>query len=269
MSDANHGFDSSAVHPARRYNYWLGGKDHFAADRASGDRIARAYPQVVADARANRAWMRRVVQTLAGEYGVRQFIDVGVGLPAEPNVHEIAQAVDPSARVVYVDNDPLVMVHARALLRGTRQGATTYAEIDMRDSDAIQAAAKEVLDFAEPIAALYCAVLHFVPDDQQAYDLVTRTVDWLPAGSFLAASNGTLDGLNPWRRWKLQRLLRKSPQEGPIRLRSRSEFSQFFAGLRLVEPGVQLITDWRPDPTGPATRRSTAALFGAVARKAG
>jgi hypothetical protein len=260
--------DSTVAHVARRYNYWLGGKDNYEADRRSGDAIAKAYPQVVADARANRAWMHRVVRCLAGEHGVTQFFDVGVSLPVEPNVHEIAQAIDPAARVVYVDNDPLVMSHARALLTGTPEGATGYAEVDMHDTARMLAEAKDVLDFTKPIAVLFCAVLHFVDDDEAAYELVTRTLDGLPQGSYLVISNFTHDGIGLWRRWKIARLMKKQPQDGRIRPRTRRQFTKFFDGLELVKPGVRFVSDWRMDLAEPHERPAQRAhVYGAVARK--
>ena len=267
-SPAGNRIDTTVAHPARRYNYWLGGKDNFAADRESGDRIAEAYPQVVTDARANRAWMHRVGRCLAREHGVRQFIDVGVGLPVEPNLHEIVQSIDPTSRIMYVDNDPLVMVHARALLNSTPRGATEYAEVDMRDSAQVLAEAKDVLDIDQPVAVLYCAVLHFEEDDQQAYDLVTRTVNGLSSGSYLAISNFTLDGVSSGQRRKIAELIEKQPRDGQIRPRTREEFARFFHGLDLVEPGIRLVSDWRLDlaEDGESKSPPTAHVYGAVAK---
>ena len=262
--------DTTVAHPARRYNYWLGGKDNFAADRASGDRIAKAYPRVVTDAWASRGWMRRVARYLTDEQGVRQFIDVGVGLPVAPNLHEIVQGINPTARIMYVDNDPLVMSHARALLNSAPQGATAYAEVDMHDTAKVLAEAKDLLDFDLPIAVLYCAVLHFVDDDQQAYDLVARTLNGLPSGSYVAISNFTHDGLGPLARWKIARLKKKRPADGQIRPRTRAQFTRFFDGLDLLHPGVRLVTDWRMDLGAEHEQQSKVAhVYGAVARKVG
>jgi hypothetical protein len=263
--------DTTVAHSARRYNYWLGGKDHFGADRESGDRIAAAYPQVVMDARANRAWMRRVVRYLAGEQGVRQFIDFGVGLPVEPNLHEIVQGINPTSRIMYVDNDLLVMVHARALLQSAPQGATAYAEVDMHDTVKVLAEAKDLLDFDQPIAVLYCAVLYFVEEDQQAYDLVARSLNGLAAGSYIAISNFTLDGVSSWRRRKIAELIEKQPRDGQIRPRTRKEFARFFDGLYLVGPGIRLVSDWRLDLAEDSDSKSppSAHVYGAVARKVG
>ncbi|WIM95741.1 SAM-dependent methyltransferase [Actinoplanes oblitus] len=260
--------DSTVAHVARRYNYWLGGKDNYAADRASGDRIAKAYPQVVVDARANRKWMHRVVRCLVAEHGVTQFLDVGVSLPVEPNVHQVAQGIDPAARVVYVDNDPLVMVHARALLTSTPEGATGYAEVDMHDTARMLAEAKDTLDFTRPVAVLFCAVLHFVDNDEQAYALVARTLESLPPGSYVAISNFTLDGVGLWRRWQIKRLMKKLPPDGQIRPRSRRQFTNFFSGLEIAAPGVRLVSDWRVDLAEPHERPAKRAyVYGAVAKK--
>ncbi len=264
--------DSTVAHVARRYNYWLGGKDNYAADRASGDAIAKAYPQVLADAQANRKWMHRVVRCLVAEHGLTQFLDVGVSLPVEPNVHEVAQGIEPAARVVYVDNDPLVMVHARALLTSTPEGATGYAEVDMHDTAQMLAEAKDVLDFTKPVAVLFCAVLHFVDSDEAAYGLVARTLDGLPPGSYVAISNFTLDGVGPWRRWQISRLMKKRPSDGQIRPRSRRQFTMFFSGLEIAAPGIRLVSDWRMDLAEEherAEKSTVARVYGAVARKAG
>jgi hypothetical protein len=239
--------DTSVPHAARRYNYWLGGKDNFAADRASGDAIAQAYPGVILDARANRAWMTRVVHTLAEHYAVRQFIDLGVGLPLDPNVHETAQLVDPSCRVLYVDNDTLVMTHARALLTGTDEGTTDYAECDITDPAVVLAAAKKTLDFDQPIAVLAIAVLHFITDDQQAHDIIDQLSAALPGGSYLAVSHFTVDYLDERTARKIEGRVTKAA-DGPFRPRTRGQFAAFVAGRPLLDPGICLVDQWRPDP---------------------
>lgn len=250
--------DVSVAHPARRYNYWLGGKDHFAADRASGDAIAREYPQVKTDAVENRRWVQRVTRYLA-EMGMRQFIDIGVGLPLDPNVHDIAQGINPYTRVLYVDNDPLVMSHARALLTSTLEGRTDYAEIDVRQPDEVLHAAEGMLDFHQPIAVLMVALVHFIPDDAQAYHIVHTLVDGLPDGSVLALSQSTADGLP---RHTQKTIADLSAAHGPFRARSREQFERFFSGLTLLDPGITRITQWHPDEaTGDAN------VYGALARK--
>ena len=254
------------AHPARRYNFWLGGKDNFAADRESGDRIAAAYPQVIVDARANRDFVHRAVTHLAGEMGVAQFLDIGAGLPAEPNVHQLAQAADPCARVVYVDNDPLVMVHARALLTGTPHGVTAYAEVDMRDPDALLAhpEVKNVLNFTEPIAVVLAAVLHFVDDDEQAYHIVARLVDALPRGSYLLVSHATDDLIDDATKKAIAQLAGRNKKDGVFRPRSLAQVTRFFDGLTLIDPGICFVADWRPDPTD--TSGKGANVYGALAR---
>src|SRR5215475_12896066 len=162
--DSGFRFDPSVPNPARIYSYWLGVKDHYAADREVAEEVIRRRPQVVAGARANRAFLARVVRYLAGECGIRQFLDIGTGLPAPDNTHEVAQAVAADSRIVYVDNDPLVLAYARALLTSTRQGACDYIDADLRDAATIVTQAKSTLDFTQPIAVLMLAVLHFIPD---------------------------------------------------------------------------------------------------------
>jgi hypothetical protein len=258
--------DPSVAHPARRYNFWLGGKDNFAADRESGERIAAAYPQVIVDARANRDFVNRAITYLAGEMGVAQYLDIGAGLPAEPNVHQLAQDFDPCARVVYVDNDPLVMVHARALLTGTPQGVTAYAEVDMRDPNALLAHpdVKNVLNFTEPIAVVLAAVLHFVDDDEQTYHIVARLVEALPRGSYLLVSHATDDLIDDVTKRAIAQLAGRNKKDGTFRPRSLAQVTRFFDGLALIDPGICLVADWRPDPAD--TSGKGANVYGALAR---
>ena len=259
--------DTSVPHPARRYNYWLGGKDHFAADRESGDQIAAAFPIVVELARANRAFQRRCVSYLA-EQGVRQFLDVGTGLPAPDNTHEIAQRADPAARVVYVDNDPIVMTHARALMTGDPRGRTAYLEADVRDPAAILShpALRETLDLTRPVGLLLIAVLHFVHDDDQAAASVRALLGALPAGSYLAISHGTMDfstaeGIDAYEKMF-------AAGRTDVRARSRPAFREFFDGTGLVEPGIVAVSDWRAEDQ-PAQRPVTSDLgiYAAVGKK--
>ncbi|MEV4706750.1 SAM-dependent methyltransferase [Actinoplanes sp. NPDC049316] len=260
--------DTSVPHPARRYDYWLGGKDNFAADRESGDRIAQAYPDTVTSVRENRRYMQRVVRYLAAEAGVTQFLDIGTGIPTPPNVHQIAQDITPAARVVYVDNDPLVMVHNRALLVGTPEGVTEYVERDLRNPAMIldDPTVRKTFDFDQPIAVLLIAVLHFLDDDEQAYRIVSALVERLPPGSFVAASQATNDPL-PHQTLERLRVLAQRGKDGPFRPRTRGEFEQFFTGLTLVDPGVCSLVDWRPDLTpNPEAKAEAVAAYGAVAR---
>ncbi|GIM95535.1 SAM-dependent methyltransferase [Paractinoplanes toevensis] len=257
-------FDTSVAHPARRYNYWLGGKDHFAADRESGDLIIRAFPTARVAALENRAFLRRSVRFLA-ESGVRQFLDIGTGLPVPDNTHEIAQRVDPSARVLYVDNDPIVMTHSRALTVGSPTGRTGYVEADLRSPELIlgRPELRTVLDLREPVALLLVAVLHFLHDDDQAERIVRELLAALPPGSYLVASNLTLDHAPPAQVAKHEELLAAGRTDA--RARNHSEFGRFFTGLELVPPGIVAVSDWHPTSD---VRPSAAdvSIYGAVAR---
>lgn len=185
------GIDTSLAHPARIYDYWLGGKDNFAADRAVGDRIIAATPPIVEGARANRAFLQRTVRYLAGEAGIRQFLDIGTGIPTAGNTHTVAQSVAPDSRIVYVDNDPVVLAHARALLVGAPEGATDYIDADLRDPDTIVDSAVKTLDRNRPTAVMLLGILEFVTDDAQAQDLVQRLMRSFPSGSHLVVSHST------------------------------------------------------------------------------
>ncbi|MGK5677661.1 SAM-dependent methyltransferase [Actinoplanes sp. URMC 104] len=258
-------FDTGVAHPARRYNYWLGGKDNFAADRESGDLLAKSYPAARIAARANRAFLRRAVRYVAAEAGVRQFLDIGTGLPTADNTHEVAQRIAPESRIVYVDNDPMVMVHARALLTSTPEGATRYLEQDLRDPARILATA-EILDFAQPVALILVAVVHFLPEQEQAQRIVRTLVDALPSGSHLVMSMATTDLLTPELKAAWDESLRTGRSD--VHPRTREQFASFFDGLELVEPGIAPVGDWRPDPD--AEERPSpveASIFGAVGRK--
>jgi O-methyltransferase involved in polyketide biosynthesis len=255
--------DTTVPHSARIWNYWLGGKDNFAVDRAAGDEYKAAFPGVIDVARASRQFLTRSVRYLAGEAKLRQFLDVGTGLPTHDNTHEVAQRIAPEARIVYVDNDPLVLVHARALLRGTREGATDYIHADVREPDKILAAAAKTLTLTQPTALILSGVMGHIPDTDQARAIIARLVDALPPGSYLSLNDGTSV--------VAQAAIEKA-QEGyddtgavPYKLRTPDEIVSFFEGLELVEPGVVSCPQWRPDAgtTGP----SQVDAFGGVARK--
>ncbi|MEV0901475.1 SAM-dependent methyltransferase [Actinoplanes sp. NPDC049802] len=254
--------DVGTAHPARRYNYWLGGKDHFAADRESADAIAKVLPAAATAARENRAFLRRAVRHLA-ERGVRQFLDVGAGLPADGNTHEVAQSVDPACRIVYVDNDPIVMAHARARLAGDPAGRVGCVEADLREPEAILAhpAVTGTLDPDHPVALLLVAVLHFLPGDEAVRDAVRRFTTALPAGSFLVLSHGTLD-FAPESAEAYEELLRAGLAD--MRPRPRHRIAALLDGLDLLEPGLVPLSEWRPARPGASPAEVSA--YGAVAR---
>lgn len=239
--------DTSVPHPARRYNYWLGGKDNFAADRASGDQIAELMPSIRTAAQENRRFQTRVVRFLAGEAGIRQFLDIGTGIPAPDNVHEVAQAIDPTCRVAYVDNDPVVLAHSRALLNSTPEGATCYVEADVREPEKIigNVEVRSTLDFSQPIGLLMIALLHFVPEDE-VYDVVGTLRAALPSGSFVAISHGTLDFLPPEAARRV-RAEEASGRHGSTFMRDKAQFARIVDGLELVPPGILPLVDWRAE----------------------
>ncbi|GAA0269837.1 SAM-dependent methyltransferase [Cryptosporangium japonicum] len=260
MEAAPPGIDTSIAHPARRYDYWLGGTDNFAVDRAAGDAIAAAYPSIRTLAVENRRFLRRAVSFLAGAAGVRQFLDIGTGIPTANNTHEVAQALAPDARVVYVDNDPIVLTHARALLRG---GGTAYLEADFRTPGVILDRAASTLDFDEPIGLLLVALLHLVRDSDRPYAHVATLVEALPPGSYLVISHGTADLVPEAVRARVAAADATSPT--PSQVRSKDEVAGFFAGLELVEPGIVPVSEWRPE--GVPVPPPEASCYGAVARK--
>ena len=255
--------DTSRPQSARVWNYWLGGKDFYAVDEQLGQRVAAAVPGIVEAARADRVFLRRVVTLLTVEHQVRQFLDIGTGLPTMNNTHEIAQHLDPTCRVVYVDNDPIVLAHARALLTSTPQGATAYLAADVADPQQILTQAATVLDFHQPVAVMLLAIMHLVGDDEQAYMLVEQLLAALPPGSYLALSHACLDHpatADAVRVWNAA----GSPT--PIRARSSAEITRFFQGLDLLDPGVVTCTRWRGEtsPWGTATPVMT---YGGLGRK--
>ena len=236
--------DTSVPHSARVWNYWLGGKDNFAADRAMGDQVRQVFPDIVEVARVSRAFLVRAVRYLTGEVGIRQFLDVGTGLPTADNTHEVAQRVAPAARIVYVDNDPLVLVHARALLTSTPEGATDYIDADLHDPDAILRGAARTLDLGQPIALMMLGILGHVTDFQEARGIVKRLVDALPAGSYLVINDGT----NVVNREGRDAATEVTVEAGTAYIpRTPEQIGSFFEGLELVEPGVVSTPRWRPD----------------------
>jgi len=267
-ADPRRRFDPRVPNPARRYDYWLGGKDNFQADRESGDAIAAAWPGIHTSVIENRRFLHRAVTFLAAEAGIRQFLDIGTGIPTSPNVHEVAQRLAPSARVVYADNDPVVLTHARALLTSAPEGDTAYLDADLRIPDTILSHADlgRVLDLSRPVALMLVAVLHFILDHDHPYEIVARLVGALPSGSYLVASHASYDELPEPAATQVRSVLNASPIQ--VRGRSFEEFARFFDGLELLPPGIVSVADWRADhaprPRPPAALVS---CYGAVARK--
>jgi hypothetical protein len=257
-------FDTSVAHQARIYNYWLGGKDNYAADRAAAEAVIQMYPDAAKAARANRAFLARVVRYLAEEAGIRQFLDTGTGIPTANNTHEVAQAVAPESRIVYVDNDPVVLAHARALLTSSPEGTTEYLDADLRDTQKILEQAAQTLDFSRPVAVTLLAILHVIGNDDDPYLLVDTLMGEVPAGSYLALSHVASDTEPPEKVAKIRNRLNQLMHQ-QITPRSHAEVSRFFQGLELVDPGVVLVQDWRP--TLGAGARTAAGLWGGVGRK--
>jgi hypothetical protein len=256
-------FDTSVSHPARTYDYWLGGKDNYEADRRVGDLVSATQPGVRAAVRANRAFLRRAVEFLAGEAGVRQFLDIGTGLPTADNTHEVAQRIAPDSRIVYVDNDPIVLAHARALLTSTEQGATAYIQADARDPATIVSEAAATLDLGQPVAVMLLAVLHFIRDEDDPGRIVTTVMDAMPPGSYLTISAATSD-FDTETITRAAGTFNSQKVAAQFILRTREQIARYFDGLELVDPGLVPLPQWRavtaPDP-------DLVAGYGAVARK--
>ena len=257
-------FDTSVAHQARMYDYMLGGKDNYAADRAATEAAFTIWPDIVFAARANRAFLGRVIRYLAGEAGIRQFLDIGTGIPTAGNTHQVAQAIAPESRVVYVDYDPVVLAHARALLTSGEAGATEYIDADLRHTDAILAQAGQLLDFTKPVAVTLVSVLHAIPDADGPYAIVARVMDAVPPGSHLAISHAGADLLDPEMLESLEGALRGRIQQ-QITWRRHEQVLRFFEATDLVSPGLVRAEEWRPEP-GPGDGRKSA-YWAAVGRK--
>jgi hypothetical protein len=255
--------DTSVAHPARVYDYWLGGKDNFAADREVGDRVLAAAPGLRERVRASRAFLVRVVQYLAAEAGIRQFLDIGTGIPSANNTHEVAQAAAPDSRIVYVDNDPIVLTHARALLAGGPEGSIQYIDGDVRNVESIIRAAGQTLDFTRPTALMLLGILHLIQDAEAPAEIVARLLDALPSGSYLAISHPASD-IHPGQAEAQRRYNERVST--PQTLRNRAEVTRFFDGLDLVPPGVVYVHTWRPGPEDIVPHGGVSA-YGGVARK--
>jgi hypothetical protein len=255
--------DTSVPHSARIWNYWLGGKDNYAVDRAAGDAYVKVYPGIVDVARAGRAFLARAVRYLALEAGIRQFLDVGTGLPTADNTHQIAQRAAPESRIVYVDNDPLILAHARALLTSTPEGATDYIDADMRDPEAVLERAAALLDFDQPVALLLMGVMGHIEGDDEAQSIVRRLRTGLSPGSYLAVYDGVAEMVEAF----------TEAQQGyddtgavPYKLRGPEQVARFFEGLEFVEPGLVPVSQWHPEATGAGAGPDSPSLAG-VARK--
>ncbi len=240
--------DTTVSHSARVWNYWLGGKDHYPVDREVGDRVAEMYPDIVQLARAARSFLTRAVRYLAGEAGIRQFLDIGTGLPTVNNTHEVAQSIAPASRIVYADNDPLVLAHARALLTSSPEGVTDYIDADLRNPGKILQEAARTLDFTQSVTITLIAILHHITDYDEARSIVNRLMQAVPSGSYLVISHSTNviygaasdEAVARWNKFG----------KPPVTLRSPEQIAGFFDGLQLLEPGIVSTPRWRPDVAG-------------------
>jgi S-adenosyl methyltransferase len=258
------GLDTSVAHPARVYDYWLGGKDNFAADREAAERVLAVAPGLRFRVRANRAFLGRTVRFLAADAGIRQFLDIGTGIPAADNTHEVAQRAAPDSRVVYADNDPIVLLHAQALLRSSPEGVTDYVQADLRDPELIVRLAAKTLDFGQPAAVMLLGILHLIQDSEDPWGIVARLMAAVPAGSYLVISHPAID-IRPGQA-EAQRVYNERVST-PQTLRTRDEVARFFDGLELIEPGLVQIHQWRPAPDE-FTPDGVVSAHGGVGRKA-
>ncbi|MET8047748.1 SAM-dependent methyltransferase [Streptosporangium sp. NPDC005286] len=256
--------DADRPHSARIWNYWLGGKDNYPADRDAGDMVEGLIPGIVDSARADRAFLGRCVRHLVADAGIRQFLDIGTGLPTADNTHEVAQRIAPESRVVYVDNDPLVLVHARALLISTPEGVTNYIDADLREPHRILRAAEKTLDLTEPVALMLLGILHHITDDAEARQVVRDLVDAVPSGSHLVIAHATAEVHGD----AMHEAMRQFMERGgtPIVARDRDHLVTFFDGLELLEPGVVSCSRWRPEHS-PWGEPDEVSQFCGVARK--
>jgi hypothetical protein len=255
-------FDTGVAHPARIYDYWLGGKDNYQADRDAAEQAIAHNPNILPGVRANRAFLRRAVQYLVGEAGIRQFLDIGTGLPTADNTHEVAQQIAPESRIVYVDNDPIVLAHARALLTSTPEGATAYIQADARDPGRILAEAAEKLDLSQPVAVMFLMTLQYIPDSDGPHEIVSRVMGAMAPGSYLVVSDTTSD-IDTQRVASTTAQLNTQMGGTRLNLRSREEIGRYFSGLELVEPGLVPMPEWR----APADPAHTIPCYAGVGRK--
>ncbi|WP_156724081.1 SAM-dependent methyltransferase [Streptomyces apocyni] len=269
MADQVPRIDTTRPHTARIWNYWLDGKDNYLVDREAGDQIRQLHPGIGDYARADRLFLGRSVRYLAGEVGIRQFLDIGTGLPSADNTHEVAQRVAPDARIVYVDNDPLVLTHARALLTSTPEGRTDYLDADLRDVDTILERAAETLDLTQPVALVLLGVVIFIEDDAESHGVVHRLLDALPSGSHLVLSHTITSPAMP----DVDRAVEFWNEHGTPKLTQRTpeQITRYFDGLTLLPPGVVSCSRWRADGAADGAvdgEPEEVAMFGGVGRKA-
>jgi len=257
-------FDTSVAHQARVYDYLLGGKDNYAADRAVAEATLKVNPDLAPSAHANRAFLGRVIRYLAGEAGIRQFLDIGTGIPTAGNTHQVAQEVAPESRVVYVDYDPIVLAHARALLTSSDAGATEYIDADLRDTQVILDQAAGLLDFTKPVAVTLISILHAIPDGDDPHAIVARLLGAVPSGSYLAISHMGAD-LMPARTLREMDEVWKRGSQQQYTPRRRDQVERFFDGTRLVAPGLVRVEEWHPEPAPGAARKTI--MWSAVGRK--
>jgi SAM-dependent methyltransferase len=258
------GIDTSTAHIARVYNYWLGGTDNYAPDREAAAQVIEAYPPIRASVRAQRAFLQRAVTYLAAEVGLRQFLDIGTGLPSADNTHEVAQRAAPGARIVYVDNDPIVLAHAQALLTSSPEGATAYLDADLRDTAKIVQAAGGILDFSQPVAVMLVGILHCIPDADDPAGLVAQLLAAVAPGSYLVVAHPASD-IHPEQIGVAATRFNRVMDDG-VTLRTHAEVGRFLPGLELVEPGLVQLHRWRPEADGPVPDGELA-NYGAVGRK--
>ena len=256
--------DPSVPNVARVWNYLVGGRDNFEADRQAAKQLVAAAPVMEQVAPASRAFLCRAVTYLAADAGIRQFLDIGTGIPTAGNTHEVAQAAAPESRVVYVDYDPVVLAHARALLVSGTEGATDYIDADLRDTESILIGAAKLLDFSRPVAVTLISILHAIPDADDPHALVARLMDAVPPGSYLALSHAGSDLVSPQVQHGIEDVASRMIRQ-QLASRTREEVARFFAGTDLVEPGLVRVEDWRPDPAAAGTAPSS--LWCAVGRK--
>jgi hypothetical protein len=257
-------FDTSVANQARIYDYLLGGKDNYAADRAAVDAVLKVAPVLGFSAKANRAYLGRAVRYLSAEAGVRQFLDIGTGIPTAGNTHQVAQAIAPDSRVVYVDYDPVVLAHARALLNSHQAGATEYIDADLRDTGTILSKAGRLLDFTQPVAVTLLMILHVIPDSDNPHAIVAKVMDALPSGSYLVVSHLGSELLDQEARQGFENVVNRMAQQQYIG-RNHEEMARFYEGMDLIEPGLVRVDEWRPDSG--AGEPGQSALWGAVGRK--